>query len=338
MDVNPLIRFLIAGQLHRDFIVTADGNAFSDQPGGSLFYAAGGFSVWESGAGLLGRVDEDYPRQWIEHLKTLGFDCAGISFVPEKMDLRAFTAYPDLDTCQHDNPISHYSRLGLPFPKQLLGYSPPNKQIDSRIHLSASSIRQAEIPAHYMDALAVHIGPMDYYTHSSLPSVFRQGNSATITLDPGAGYMHPVFWDDIPGIVKNVSAFLISEDKARSLFLGRSTDPWEMTETLAAFGCDIVVMKRGALGQYLFDAASHRRWVIPAYPARVKDPTGAGDAFCGGFLAGYRLTFDPLDGVLHGNVSASLSLEGSGPFFAAGALPGLAQARLDSLRAMAHLA
>jgi sugar/nucleoside kinase (ribokinase family) len=62
------------------------------------------------------------------------------------------------------------------------------------------------------------------------------------------------------------------------------------------------------------------------------DPTGAGDAFCGGFLAGYRRTYDPLEAVLFGNISASLVVEGTGPFYALDALPGLAQARLDALR------
>jgi len=39
-----------------------------------------------------------------------------------------------------------------------------------------------------------------------------------------------------------------------------------------------------------------------------------------------------LAAVLHGNVSASLVIEGSGPFYALEALPGLAQARLEALR------
>jgi hypothetical protein len=38
-----------------------------------------------------------------------------------------------------------------------------------------------------------------------------------------------------------------------------------------------------------------------------------------------------LQGVLHGSVSASLTIEGNGAFHALDALPGLAQARLDSL-------
>jgi hypothetical protein len=35
---------------------------------------------------------------------------------------------------------------------------------------------------------------------------------------------------------------------------------------------------------------------------------------------------------LHGNVSASIALEGSGAFFSLDALPGLAQARLETLK------
>jgi sugar/nucleoside kinase (ribokinase family) len=61
------------------------------------------------------------------------------------------------------------------------------------------------------------------------------------------------------------------------------------------------------------------------------DGTGAGDSFCGGFLAGYQKTYDPLRGVLHGSVSASLTIEGSGCFHALEALPGLAERRLESL-------
>jgi sugar/nucleoside kinase (ribokinase family) len=93
----------------------------------------------------------------------------------------------------------------------------------------------------------------------------------------------------------------------------------------------LIVDKRGALGQMLYDAVSKKRWEIPAYPARLEDPTGAGDAFCGGFSAGYLKTFDPMQAVLYGSVSASLAIEGSGAFHALEALPGLAQARLQAL-------
>jgi sugar/nucleoside kinase (ribokinase family) len=82
----------------------------------------------------------------------------------------------------------------------------------------------------------------------------------------------------------------------------------------------------------VYDSRSKDKWEIPAYPARLADPTGVGDAFCGGFLAGYRRTYDPLQAALYGNVSASLKLEGSGALYPLGTLSGLAEARLNVLK------
>ena len=118
----------------------------------------------------------------------------------------------------------------------------------------------------------------------------------------------------------------------RALFHGRSADLWEMAEALGAYGCEHVVIKRGEQGQMLYDVTARTRWEVPAYPARVSDPTGAGDAFCGGFLAGYHRTFDPVQAVLYGNVSASLVVEGCGAFYALDVLPGLPEARLEVLQ------
>jgi sugar/nucleoside kinase (ribokinase family) len=105
-----------------------------------------------------------------------------------------------------------------------------------------------------------------------------------------------------------------------------------MAEGLAAYGCEIIVFKCGERGQMLYDAASRQRWEVPPYPVRVVNPIGAGDAFCGGFLAGYRRAYDPLEAVLYGNISASLTVEGRLPLYALDVLPSLPAARLEALR------
>jgi sugar/nucleoside kinase (ribokinase family) len=105
-----------------------------------------------------------------------------------------------------------------------------------------------------------------------------------------------------------------------------------MAAGMAAYGCEIVVIKRGGRGQLLYDSATRSRWEVPPYPARVANLFGAGDAFCGGFLAGYRQAFDPLEAVLCGNISASLAIEGNEFYYALDAMPGLAEARLEALR------
>ena len=332
--VSYIPRFVFAGQLRREFILLPDGSAFLDKPGGNLIYAAVGLAVWEPDArpGLVGRVGEDYPRWWLEEFEQHGFDTRGIRILPEAIDLRAFYAYTDRTTRHMDDPVAHFARVGQPFPKALLGYRNRGTIFDSRSQLTSTSLRQSDLLEDYLNGSAAHLCPLDYLTHSLLPAVLRQNGFTTVTLDPSPGTMTPTFWDDVPALLTGLTAFLPAENELRGLFHGRSSDLWQMMEALAGYGCEIIVVKRGESGQWLYDAASRTRWEVAAYPARVVDVTGAGDAFCGGFLWGYRQTYDPLQAVLYGGISASLVVEGSGPFFALDALPGLAQARLEALR------
>jgi hypothetical protein len=327
-------RSLIAGRLRRDYYVTPGGKAYLDVPGGNLLYTTIGYLIWEpdSPPGMIARVGEDFPQEWLAEFDRRGLDRRGIRVLAEPVELRSFFAYDEYMRHHTDDPVAQFARLGIPFPRQLLNYRNPIPELDSRTRFTPLSLRQNDIPPVYQGANAAHLAPIDYISHTLLPTLLRQAGFATITIDPSPGTMVSAQWDDIPALLAGLTAFLPSEVEMRSLFQGRSADLWEMAAALAGYGCEHVVIKCGERGQLLYDKNSRVRWEIPAYPARAADPTGVGAAFCGGFLAGYRRTLDPLQAVLHGNISASLVIEGSGAFFALDALPGLAQARLDALR------
>ena len=331
-DSLPYLRFLVAGKLSRSFTILPSGAIQEDVLGGSVLHGAAGIGLWESGTGLVARVGVDFPQEWLDKIDHWGLDGRGIRRLPEEIDLRDFNAYPDPETHISDNPVGVFAQMGLTFPKSLLGLSQTPAQLDSRTRPSIMTIRQSDIPSDYLDATAAHICPLDYLSHTLLPPTLRQGHVHTITLDPGKGYMDPTYYDDMPVILSGLTAFLCNEEKLAKLFMGRTNDPWEMAEGIAAMGCDLVVVKRGAAGQLLYDRPSKTKWIIPAYPANIRSLNGAGDAFCGGFLAGYRNTYDPLEAALRGNISASFVLEGTQPFYALDAMPGLAAARFDSLK------
>ena len=141
--------------------------------------------------------------------------------------------------------------------------------------------------------------------------------------------MKPQFLRDLRALLAGASAFLPSEEELRALFWGQTYDLWEMLSAVGELGCEIVVAKCGARGQAVLDVEGKHKWEIPAYPARLADPTGAGDAYCGGFLVGLKKTYDPLQAALYGNVAASLAVEGTGALYALGVAPGLAAARLQ---------
>jgi hypothetical protein len=290
--------------------------------------------IWEKGIGLIGRVGEDYPQEWLKQIEKRGFDIRGIKVFPENYDLRSFIAYDNFERIENDNPITHFSRLGLSLPKHLLGYLPPSQREKPNLGIIESTIRLQDIPNDYTDTTAAHICPMDYRTQSLLCSTFRQKHINTITLDPPETSMEPDYWEKMGNLLKEVSALLVSESKLTRLFKSRSVDIWEMMEGIASFGCEIVVVKRGSNGQYLYERTGGKKWMIPAYSTRLVDPTGIGDTFDGGFLAGYRSTYDPLNAVIYGNISSSLKIEGSGPFYGLDSLPELADARRHKLQEM----
>jgi sugar/nucleoside kinase (ribokinase family) len=328
--------FIIAGTLNREYILPPSSPPLVDSAGGSLLYAAGGLAVWDSHIGLVGRVGEDYPRQWIRDLDGRGFDTRGIRILRElqNIDLRRFIAFTDTLERSKTNAVSHFARRQQTFPKSLLGYQALDDSRKDPRAIDPTSPTPRDTPKEYRNVSYVHLCPFDFTSQSQMVNLFKGGSTHIISLDPALEYMTPALWRDLRIALQGVDIFLPSEDELRALFWGESNDLWEMARRVSEYGPQIVVIKRGKNGQMVYDVAKGRRYEIPAYASRAVDPSGAGDAFCGGFLAGFQRTNDPLMAALHGNVSASLKIEGSGPFYPLDVMPGLAEARLFALKEM----
>lgn len=323
-------QFLVFGELTREYLLPASGPARLDAPGGSLLYAAAGLRVWESEIGLVARVGDDYPRAWLNECKSRGFDTGGVKLLPEPMDVREFISFSESFEVNRNNPIVQFSRRGLTFPKSLLGYQP----VEERLQDEDRTLLVSDIPEDYLQARAALICPMELSVQNQLIAGLKRGSTHTFLIDPSEADMKVTSKRKLPAYLNGVTALLLSQEKLRNLFWGETHDLWQMAEAVSMYGVEYVVIKCGGQGQLLFIADNKRKIEIPAYPARVADPSGAGHAFNGGFLAGYCKNYDPVEGVVHGSVSASLSLEGNGAFYPLDVMPGLAQARLDVVRGL----
>lgn len=325
---------LFAGRLNREYILPVDGAPVLDHAGGNPLYAAGAATLWDEKIALLARVGEDYPNQWLSNFQKKGIDTEGVQIIPGSLDLRSFRAYSEKRELFISNPVKHFAEKDLNFPKALLGYRPPEKREKFKTERHPATPLATEIPANYLQSKALHIAPLDFNSQGLLLTTFRAADTKIITLDPSPRYMAPNRRQDLRLFLDGLTAFMPSEEELRQLFWGETHDLWEMAEELGRLGCQFIIVKRGNKGQLLYDVNAKKRWKLPAYASRVADPTGAGDAFCGGFLAGLAQGNAPLHAAAMGNVSASLSMEGSGPFYPTEILPGLAQARLDVLIGM----
>jgi hypothetical protein len=76
MEAVSSLRYVIAGQLKRDFALLPDGKALVNVAGGNLGYAAAGLGVWQPArqVGLVARVGEDYPQEWLAEMHKRGYD------------------------------------------------------------------------------------------------------------------------------------------------------------------------------------------------------------------------------------------------------------------------
>ena len=112
-------------------------------------------------------------------------------------------------------------------------------------------------------------------------------------------------------VLREADVVTINDGEARQL--AEEPNLIKAARKISALGPRTVVVKRGEYGALLFDGGAF--FVVPAYPLEsVFDPTGAGDAFAGGFM-GYIAFRDRTDAgtvrraMVYGSVMASFTVE-----------------------------
>jgi sugar/nucleoside kinase (ribokinase family) len=112
-------------------------------------------------------------------------------------------------------------------------------------------------------------------------------------------------------LLKDVDVLLINDGEARAL--AQTPNLVAVARSLLAAGPTTLIIKRGEYGVLMF--SGDRVFAVPAFPLeQVKDPTGAGDCFAGGFM-GYLASTDNLSdealrrAVVYGSVMASFAVE-----------------------------
>ena len=323
---------VIGGRLQRDFILPFEGKPRLNTVGGNLPYAAAAYAFWGGKAGLYARVPLAYSLQALDPLKERGCDLSGIVRVKEPIDDRRFFAYTDPLSPHGENPIAYFAERGIPFPRELIGYESGGSRFCSKLEYESFTARVNDLPRAYLEVSAAHLCPLDYLSHKILPSLMKAGMIETLTMRASACYMDSSFWEEMRGLITDLTAFMLTEAEALKLFRGRSVDLWEIAETLAQYGPEFVLVHLPDGSVRLYDRMGHKRWVIPAYPAKTIDPTGMLDAFDGAFLLNYRKNYDAVEAALCGNVTAAVCMEGFGPYYVLDTLPGLMRARLEVLR------
>jgi cytidine kinase len=120
--------------------------------------------------------------------------------------------------------------------------------------------------------------------------------------------------DEVIKMMSKVNGVVINDEEAR--LLCKTTNLIKCAKMIMSWGPHFTVIKKGEHGSLLF----MDDYIFPAaaYPMEeIVDPTGAGDAFAGGFI-GYLAKQDNLrvgtfkEAVVHGNVMGAFAVEDFG--------------------------
>jgi sugar/nucleoside kinase (ribokinase family) len=122
--------------------------------------------------------------------------------------------------------------------------------------------------------------------------------------------------DALTEVMRGVDVVIIAEEEARQ-YTGEASLR-QAVRRILALGPSRLVVKQGSYGALLFDSDGGY-FAAPAYPLdEVRDPTGAGDSFAGGFLgylsqrlsSGVTLAANDFQRALvHGNIMGSYACE-----------------------------
>jgi ribokinase len=324
---------IFAGPLRMEYFLTPYGKEFSHLLGGSCLYAGSGAKIWTSDSpGLISRVGSNFPAECLEAIREKGLDVRGVRVIAHPESTAGFYCYDQWDQCIDWEPLKYYARRNLPCPPELLDYSPPSIGEGQTAFFPDIAIRREDIPNAYRHAKTAYITPCHYLSQITLSVALRQAGLGTICLSPSKAMYVPTGLQQVGQLLHGIDIFFAQEENLRNLFTSNILETRELSEFIARMGPKIILLQKELQGVSVYDSDSKRFHFSPFYPVEIKNPIGVGDSFCGGFLAAWHQTYDPVESALHGCISASLAIEGPGGMYALDRNPDLAEARLFSLR------
>jgi ribokinase len=315
-----MVRLVTAGGVIIDTVVAADGVLGPRTMGGNAVYSAAGANLWLDGVGIVGRVPANYPREHLDRVAAAGVDVRGIRFETDRVsDGEWFFYRPDGSRADHlhgplDEPLpaepgERLSPAACRALEARFAARPPSVD-DFAGFRRRHPVRLTDLPADYADAQAFHL-PANRIPEQIAMLVELAHAGRLVSVDPGANAATYTA-AELGTVMTAATAFLPSERELAALAPGLARAA--AVDHVAARGPARLVVKLGGEGSLVRADEGSGAVPLPCLGVAVRDPTGAGDAFCGGFLAGLLLTGDTLAAAAMATVSASFAVEAFGPF------------------------
>lgn len=271
------MELLIVGTVAFDTVETPYGKA-ERALGGSATYAALAASRF-SKPGIVAVVGDDFPDTHIRRLQDRGVDTAGLTRAPGKTFFWAGRYEQDI-----------------------------NQRTTLATELNVFENFRPEIPPAFRNASFVFLANMDPEIQLD---VLRQLPNVRFSVADTMNYWIESRPEALDKVLRSVDAMLLNDAEAKQLC--GTNNLVEAARKILDRGLKLVIVKKGEHGALLFGPDGW--FAAPAFPLEsVKDPTGAGDSFAGGFMGYLTRDASLTPGAFHraavaGSVVASFCVE-----------------------------
>lgn len=171
-------------------------------------------------------------------------------------------------------------------------------------HLGAHLAKSWDLlPEHYQAAEGFHWG-----VHPETPSEFAaelHAKGKTVSLEAFRGVDQALKPDQLRALLNPCHIFSANWEEMQSIF--GTDDPLTMARIAAAMDVNYLTIRKGAAGADVYDLCAQRFYTLPTIQTQIIEEVGAGNAFCGAFLA--RLGDGVPEAAAHAIVAASYLIE-----------------------------
>jgi sugar/nucleoside kinase (ribokinase family) len=275
------VGLLVVGSIALDSVVTPFGETADALGGAAVFFSMAG-AVLHNPVQVVGVVGSDFPEAHLKKLAARGVDLAGVERKEgESFRWKARYSY-DLNS---------------------------RETLETRLGVFAQF--QPRIPEKFRAAKFVFLGNIDPELQLN---VLDQVKQPTLVACDTMNYWIQGKKDLLLELLRHIDILMVNDSEAREL--SGDWNIYRAARWILGRGPKMVVIKQGDHGALLVDPETIFK--VPAYPLQdVFDPTGAGDAFAGGFMAHVArtgdLSFPNLRrAMVYGSAMGSLAVEAFG--------------------------
>jgi sugar/nucleoside kinase (ribokinase family) len=279
------VAITVVGSVALDTLETPFGSV-EDALGGAASYFALAAALYDT-VNMVAVVGSDFPSHFIEWLQARRVDLRGLQVVDGATFRWGGRYHLDMNTRD-----TLFTELGV-----FAGFSP-------------------SVPLDYRQADIVFLANIQPQLQLDVLRQADEAGGAKLRALDTMNLWIATAREDLTHVMRGVDVVMIAEDEARDFAATPSLRA--AARHILGLGPKMLVVKQGSYGAVLF-GADGSFFAAPAYPLEdVRDPTGAGDAFAGGFL-GYlasRLTHigalaatDYRRALIHGNIMGSFACE-----------------------------